>query len=279
MWVTVAVNLCLKCFQPLVNCVENVQWSPQVTVQQEHFRIIGPLWFLYWPESPGRTGRAPAGGGRLPRGAAGPGADPEGRCSDWAGPTRPPPGWSGDTPPPPAATRRQHAWSRRHMDILNVCVCVCVCVCCWPALWSQPRPPCAPSWETCWWRWAAPDRRVSDTTSEVSSRFSLKEKSARSIFLTSDLNSHIFVMSAFTGSNKKFPYLCSTAAPSPWHTSCPSPSGYEPSRCSHCPEATSPATGKLHGSYPPGTTLWSEGGIEFYSFLVNYRMCRTWSTK
>ncbi len=49
--------------------------------------------------------------------------------------------------------------------------------------------------------------------------------------------------------------LCSTVVLSPLHTFYLRPSGFEPSRCSRCPEATSPATGKPHGSYPPGTTL------------------------
>lgn len=66
---------------------------------------------LYWPQSPGQTGRSPGGAGRLPLGAAGPAAEPEGRCSDRAGPTRPPPGWSGYTPPPPAATTEHTASS------------------------------------------------------------------------------------------------------------------------------------------------------------------------
>lgn len=51
------------------------------------------------------------------------------------------------------------------------------------------------------------------------------------------------------------PHLCSTAAPSPWRTFCLRPSGCAPSRCSGCPEATSPATGTPRGNYPPGTKL------------------------
>lgn len=55
--------------------------------------------------------------------------------------------------------------------------------------------------------------------------------------------------------------LCSTAAPSPSHTFCPNPSACEPSRCSRRPEATSPATGRPRGSYPPGTALTERGRV------------------
>lgn len=50
-------------------------------------------------------------------------------------------------------------------------------------------------------------------------------------------------------------YLYSTAALSPSHTSCLSPSGFERSQCFRCPGATSPATSTPHGGCPPGTGL------------------------
>lgn len=50
-------------------------------------------------------------------------------------------------------------------------------------------------------------------------------------------------------------HLCYIGVQFPWHTSCRSPIVCELSLCSHCPEATSPATGKLHGDYPPKTGL------------------------
>lgn len=62
-------------------------------------------------------------------------------------------------------------------------------------------------------------------------------------------------------------HLCSTAARSPWRTSCLHPSEYELNRYSHCPEATSPATGTLHGSYPPGTTLPGRGIIVLHQTI------------
>lgn len=69
-------------------------------------------------------------------------------------------------------------------DCLFMSWCFRARECCRPSLWSQPRPLCAPSWETCWWRWAAPDRRGSDTTSEASSRSSLQDE-ITAIILTS----------------------------------------------------------------------------------------------
>lgn len=66
-------------------------------------------------------------------------------------------------------------------------------------------------------------------------------------------------------------HLCSTAEPSPWRTFCPRPSGSELSRCSRCPEATTPATGRPHGSCLPGTELQGErgGGVAVINNWVN----------
>lgn len=46
-------------------------------------------------------------------------------------------------------------------------------------------------------------------------------------------------------------HLCYIGVQFPWHTSCQSPIVCELIQCSHCPEATSPATGKPHGDYQP----------------------------